>query len=215
MPSLYEQYRPTTWNDVVGQDSVIAKINVLRQRGLVGRVFWITGDSGTGKTTIARLIAGEIADPYAIVEIDAQDLGLEKVREFERMCQFKPLGSGCHVLIVNESHGLSGKVVSRLQTVLEHPCVQAHATWIFTTTFQGQQRLFEGAFDACPFLSRAIELTLERGKTLLVSFAVRAQEIAKANNLDGKPLIEYVRLVAECQCNFRTILQRIETGEMK
>lgn len=214
MKSLYEQYRPRTWDDLVGQDKLIAKMSVLRRRGLVGRVFWVTGDSGTGKSTAARLIASEIADDYAVVEIDAQDVGMDRVREFERMCQFKPLGKGCHVFIVNEAHGLSSKVVSRLQTVLEQDNVQRNSTWVFTTTFQGARKLFDDAFDACPFMSRAIELTLEHGEDVVLAFAVRARKIAQTEQLDGKPLEDYVRLVRQSGCNMRKVLQRIEVGEM-
>ena len=60
---LYEQYRPTTWAEIVGQDKVIARIEHLRLRGLAGRAYWIAGQSGTGKTTIARLLASENASP--------------------------------------------------------------------------------------------------------------------------------------------------------
>ncbi|NLF73748.1 MAG: AAA family ATPase [Candidatus Anammoximicrobium sp.] len=214
MKSLYEQFRPRTWDELVGQDKLTAKMSVLRRRGLVGRVFWVTGDSGTGKTTVARLVASEIADDYAVVEIDAQDLGMDRVREFERMCQFKPLGKGCHVFICNEAHGLSSKVVSRLQTLLEQDNVQRNSTWIFTTTFQGERKLFDDAFDACPFMSRAIELTLEHGEDVVLAFAVRARKIAQTEQLDGKPLDEYVRLVRQSGCNMRKVLQRIEAGEM-
>ena len=214
MKALYEQYRPATWDDLVGQDKLRQRVEILRRRGLVGRVLWVTGDSGTGKSTAARLIAAEIADDYAIIEIDAQDLGMDKVREFERMCQFRPLGKGCHVFIVNEAHGLSGKVVSRLQTVLEQTHVQRNSTWIFTTTFQGQRRLFDDAFDACPFMSRAIELPLEHGEDVVLAFAVRARKIAQSEQLDGRSLDDYVRLVRDCGCNMRKVLQRIEAGEM-
>jgi len=199
---------------LAGQDKLRQTVDVLRRRGLVGRVFWITGDSGTGKSTAARLIASEIADDYAVVEIDAQDLGMDQLREFERMCQFRPLGKGCHVLIVNEAHGLSSEVVSRLQTVLEQDNVQRTSTWIFTTTFQGQRKLFDSAFDACPFMSRAIELTLEHGEDVVLAFALRSRQIAQAEKLDGKPLDAYVRLVRDCHCNMRKVLQRIEVGEM-
>src|SRR5690349_20055174 len=49
---LHEQYRPTQWADVVGQDKVVAKVQALAKRGLSGRAFWVSGQSGSGKTTI-------------------------------------------------------------------------------------------------------------------------------------------------------------------
>lgn len=45
---LAEQYRPRAWGDVVGQDRAVAKIDNLRPRGLAGRAFWVSGQSGTG-----------------------------------------------------------------------------------------------------------------------------------------------------------------------
>ena len=93
MQQLYEQYRPRTFDDVVGQDKTIAKIRHLQKRGLAGRVYWITGATGTGMTTIARLIAESVADDYATTEIDGADLSLDTVREFERICRMRPIGS--------------------------------------------------------------------------------------------------------------------------
>ena len=115
---------------------------------------------------------------------------------------------------MNEAHGLSSKVVSRLQTVLEDECVQRNSTWIFTTTLAGQQKLLDSSFDANPFMSRAIEVVLAHGPELELAFALRAREIARKENLDGKPIDQYVRLVRECRCNFRSVLQRVESGEM-
>ena len=86
--------------------------------------------------------------------------------------------------------------------------------WIFTTTFQGQRKLFDDAFDACPFMSRAIELTLEHGEDVVLAFAVRARRIAQTEHLDGLDLDDYVRLVRGCGCNMRKVLQQIEAGEM-
>lgn len=49
---------------------------------------------------------------------------------------------------------------------------------------------------------------------LAQSFAARAKEIATAEQLDGKPLQAYVRLVQECHNNLGAVLQRVEQGEM-
>lgn len=55
---LYEQYRPRSWSEVVGQDKALGQLEALRSRGgLAGRAYWVSGQSGTGKTTLARLIA--------------------------------------------------------------------------------------------------------------------------------------------------------------
>ena len=51
-------------HQVVGQGKAIRRIDVLRKRGLSGRAYWLSGQSGTGKTTIARLLAAEIADDF-------------------------------------------------------------------------------------------------------------------------------------------------------
>ena len=76
MQSLHEQYRPTAWQDVVGQDKIIRKVEAFRRRGLAGRAYWIAGQSGTGKTTIGRLIAAEVASELCTVEIDATDVAV-------------------------------------------------------------------------------------------------------------------------------------------
>ena len=210
---LYEKFRPTCWDEVVGQSVAMKKIEVLRKRGLGGRVYFITGGSGTGKTTIARLIAKELTLPYATYEMDAQRVSLADVREFDKMCRCKPLGCAYHVWIINEAHNMSGKVVSELQTVLESPHVQRNSTWAFTTTNRGEKLLFDSKFDAVPFLSRAIKIELD-GRGSEIDFALRAREIAQAEGLDGKPLDDYLKLVRDCSCNLRSILNAIESGEL-
>ncbi len=65
---LSEQYRPNEWGKVVGQSKALETIERLRKRGLGGRAFFMAGPTGTGKTTIARLIAAEVE--HGITEID-------------------------------------------------------------------------------------------------------------------------------------------------
>src|SRR5260370_492513 len=71
MSSLTERYRPKSWGEVVGQEKIVSRIHALAKRGLAGRAFWISGQSGTGKSSIARLLAAEVADDFVIREIDA------------------------------------------------------------------------------------------------------------------------------------------------
>jgi replication-associated recombination protein RarA len=89
---ITEKWRPKSFEEVAGQDKAMKKVNLLRERGLGGRLIWLTGPSGVGKTTIARLMAKELADEYAIIEMDAQRVTLQDVRDFDRMCRCRPLG---------------------------------------------------------------------------------------------------------------------------
>ena len=73
---LTERYRPNKWEDVIGQEKVVARLLAMRDRaGLGGRSFLLSGGSGQGKTTIARLIAGEVAGELATSEENAKTEG--------------------------------------------------------------------------------------------------------------------------------------------
>ena len=61
---------------------------------------------------------------------------------------------------------------------------------------------------------KAIQERLEHGEDVVLAFAVRARQIAQQEQLDGQALDVYVRLVRDCGCNMRKVLQRIEAGEM-
>ena len=211
MKTLHEQYRPQAWSDVVGQDKAIARFRTVAKRGIGGRCFWITGKSGTGKTTIARLIARELADPFCIEESNAQDLSIGGVRDLERAMHLYGMGEKTgRAWIFNEAHRMRTDVVTRLLTTLEE--LPDHCIVIFTTTLDGDA-LFDDVLDSSPLLSRCVRIPLSQ-QGLAKAFAERACTIAQTEGLDGKPIEQYVRLVNKHGANLRAVLQSVEAGEM-
>ena len=174
---LAERYRPTGWADVVGQPKAVAMLQAKAERGqLTGRAYWLSGQSGTGKTTIARLIAGEVASEWDVDEVDAQSLTVAQLRSLEASLSLRGLSDkGGRAIIINEAHGLRRDVIRQLLVTLER--IPSHVVWVFTTTCDGQESLFEDYDDASPLLSRCLRVELAR-RDLARPFAEREVEWA-------------------------------------
>lgn len=212
MMNLYEKYRPQTFDAVVGQDKAVATIRRILERGWGGQAFWIAGASGTGKTTLARIIANTGADEFCVDEYDSADaLDVAALDKIERDCAMFGWGKGGRAIIVNEAHGLRALTIRRLLGMLER--IPSHVVWVFTTTRDGADKLFDDQIDASPLLSRCIEIRLTN-QGLCKPFAALVQTIAQAEHLDGKPIQAYETLAKACKNNMRMMLQQIAAGVM-
>ena len=210
--NLAEKYRPQTWEDVVGQDKLVAGLLRLRDTtGLGGNAFWLSGKSGTGKTTIAKLIAAEVADSFCITHLHARELTPSTLRQIDESMGYRGFGQkGGRAWIVDECHLLTDKQVGALLDLTEP--IPDHIVWVFTTTTQGQLK-FDWLDDASPLLSRCQRVKL-RETGLAQAFAKRAREIAVAEGLDGRPISYYLERVKQNRNNLRAVLQEVQQGKM-
>lgn len=213
---LHEKYRPREWADLVGQDKAVAIARrIIERPGFDRGAFFIdcagSNNSGTGKSSLAWVIAGTLADPFFITEIPGAKLDKAAVAEIERSAQLcswsadKPY----RVWIVNEAHAVTQGAVDLLLTFLE--ALPRHCVVIFTTTRQPDEELF--GTDNGPLYSRChcIRLT---NQGIAEPFARRVKSIAEAEGLDGQPIAKYVALIRQCKNNMRRAIQLIEAGEL-
>lgn len=216
MAALYEKYRPQTWGEVVGQDKAIKKIQAnIKSEGVAGNAFWLSGASGTGKTTLAYLIASEICDKANIREYIGDELSLSALREMEDASHYFAMGEKTgHAFVINEAHGIKRNVIRGLLDLLEvFAKSRLNVVMIFTTTKEGERDLFDEQIDASPLLSRCTEIRLTN-QGLAQVFAERVKAIAMAEGMDGKPLETYVKLAQKCKNNCRAMLKAVASGEM-
>ena len=132
-----EQYRPSSLNDVVGQDSAVALIKGFIKRKQVPSTILISGPTGVGKTTLATLIAYAINElPYGTPSQDIVDHNIgaegnkEDIEKLVKLSLYKPT-SNFRVIILDEVQRLSTAAASALLKPLEKPV--PNTVWILAT----------------------------------------------------------------------------------
>ncbi|MDD5750601.1 MAG: DNA polymerase III subunit gamma/tau [Candidatus Pacebacteria bacterium] len=154
---LYRKYRPKLFGEVIGQEHVVKTITNAIKDNAVSHGYLFAGPHGTGKTTLARLLAkavncqqrkdGEFepcnqcdscleinqGNAIDLIEIDAaSNRGIDEIRELKEGIRFRPVKSKYKVFILDEAHQLSKDAANALLKTLEEP--PAHAIFILATT---------------------------------------------------------------------------------
>ena len=152
---IYRKYRPQKFSEVVGQDHVIKTLASALKSGKVAHAYLFAGPRGTGKTTVARILAkalncfdtktlepcdkcdscSDILEGRALdlIEIDAaSNRGIDDIRELRERIRFAPTKGKYKIFVIDEAHQLTKEAFNALLKTLEEP--PAHAIFVLATT---------------------------------------------------------------------------------
>lgn len=141
MKALYRRYRPKTLDDVVGQEQVTGPLKNAIKSNKLAHAYLFVGPRGTGKTSVARILAHEIngfkyelEDDYLdIIEIDAaSNTGVDNIRDLREKAIIAPVEGKYKIYIIDEVHMLTRSAFNALLKTLEEP--PAHVIFIMATT---------------------------------------------------------------------------------
>lgn len=146
---LYRKYRPTTFEDVIGNDIAIKTIKKEIENGT--HVFLFTGNAGCGKTTLARIIATEVgATDLSITEINSADnRGIDTARDIMEKMRYNPADGSAMVWILDEVHMVTTAGQNALLKALEE--VPESVYFILCTT--DPQKLIEPLKSRCSIIN--------------------------------------------------------------
>lgn len=134
MISLSVKYRPTKFNDVSSQTSIIRILSRQIDTNTFKNAYLFCGSSGCGKTTIARIFANEInkyqGNP---IEIDAaSNNGVDNVKQIIKSASERSLDSEYKIYIIDECHALTSQAWQAFLKCIEEP--PKYTVFIFCTT---------------------------------------------------------------------------------
>lgn len=132
--ALYRVYRPATFRDVRGQEEVVSVLEAAVARGVIAHSYLFAGGRGTGKTSMARILARAVGThDEDIYEMDAaSNRGIEEIRALREGVGTLPFSSTYKFYIIDEAHALTKDAWGALLKTLEEP--PAHAVFVLCTT---------------------------------------------------------------------------------
>lgn len=135
---LYKKYRPTKLSELVGQDAAVRTLADLGRRDSIPHCLLLSGPSGTGKTTIARILKSKLqCSDRDYFEINAaSDRGIDVAREVQQRMGLAPIGGKARMWVWDEAHSLPAQTQNCLLKALED--TPKHVYFVLATTHPGK-----------------------------------------------------------------------------
>lgn len=132
--SLYRKYRPKTFDDVIGQGSIIKSLKKQLENNAPTHAYLFYGDRGLGKTTTARIFAASLGiKEEDLYEIDAaSNRGIDDIRQIKEGVSTRPFSSPYKMYLIDEVHMLTKEAFNALLKTLEEP--PSYVIFIMATT---------------------------------------------------------------------------------
>jgi len=134
MSELYLKHRPKRFSEVIGQHEAVKMLNNMVKRNRVPHTILLSGPSGTGKTTLARILAKKLGcSKMDLSEVNIADFkGIDTPREIRSRMSLSPLGGKCKVWILDEFANLRKDAMDAFLKILEDG--SPHAYFFLATT---------------------------------------------------------------------------------
>lgn len=178
--SLYLKHRPDTFASMVGNEDELLSLRDAIDRENRPHVFLLSGPSGTGKTTAARIIAKDIgASDLGIQEINAANArGIDTARDIITMMRATPIDGGCWAFILDECHRFTVDFQNAMLKALED--TPDHVFFFLCTT--DPQKLIK------PLVNRCFPVTLKPVAPKDLFLLLKRVQKAEGTTLDKEVL---------------------------
>lgn len=119
---LYQQVRPRTLDEMVGNEATVAALRAVLGQEERPHVFLFAGPPGCGKTSLARILARRLDCDLEVgfMEINAAEArGIDTIRELQKLIPFRPWRGSCRIILMDEAHMLTTQAQQSLLKILE------------------------------------------------------------------------------------------------
>ncbi len=222
--TLALKYRPKIWDEVVGQDATITRLKNIIKSGKIPQAFLFIGNSGTGKTTLSRMLASylscesekkvkkfDASTHTDIIEVNAgADGKIDDIRELTNAARFKPQNSKYKIICADEIQSILAAARNALLKPLEEP--PKHTIYILSS--MEPDKLDKALIGRCTtFTLNSVDVKTLSKRLLVIGEKEKFKWLTKENSLliaqyaDGS--------VRQAVANLEAVAQSVTDGKAK